>query len=360
MPGDILIDGKAYTVPELSAYASQVAGDNANPTWKKEVFRFIRLWLSETDFIVQHTSGTTGRSKEIKLQRQSMIASAVNTCMYFGLEKGQNALLCLPAEYIAGKMMIVRALINGLNLLLTEPKGTPVLPGTGTIDFCAMVPLQVEHLLDGGSDLNRFRKLIIGGAEITESLETRIRKLNIQAYATYGMTETCSHIALRKLGVSSPGGNYFALPGVDLSLDARGCLVIKADFLPGPIITNDMAELAGDNSFRWIGRYDNLINSGGLKVVPEEVEARIRERTGQECAVIGMPDPKLGQRLVLVMEKSNDRGHEFQVKSELQKFLPHQLQPGEIIRVDRFPKNQAHKLNRVKLAEMVQNLRRNV
>lgn len=353
MPGDILIDGKPYTVAELSAYAFQVAGDDTNPPWKREVFRFIRLWLSETACIVQHTSGTTGRSKEIKLHRKSMIASAINTCRYFGLEKGQKALLCLPAEYIAGKMMIVRAFTCGLNLMLTEPKGTPVLPGTGIIDFCAMVPLQVEHLLDRGSDLSRIRKLIIGGAEIPEILETRICKLNIQVYATYGMTETCSHIALRKLGESSSGGNYLALPGVDLSLDARGCLVITADYLPEPIITNDLAELTGGSAFRWIGRYDNLINSGGLKVAPEEVEARIRERTGQECAVIGLPDPKLGQRLVLVMEKNNDRDPEIQVMSALQKFLPHQLQPGEIIRVDRFPKNQAHKLDRLKLAGMV-------
>ncbi|HJZ39626.1 MAG TPA: AMP-binding protein [Bacteroidales bacterium] len=353
MPGEILIDGYEYTVPELKAYAFQVAGDETNPPWKREVFRFIQLWLSEPGYIVQQTSGTTGRSKEIKLPRQSVISSAVNTCRYFGLEKGQNALLCLPAEYIAGKMMIVRAFTCGLNLLLTEPKGTPDLPGTGRIDFCAMVPLQVTNLLDSGSAFSTVQKLIIGGAEISEALENRIRDLPVQAYTTYGMAETCSHIALRKLGASSTRRDYFALPGIDLALDERGCLVIKADYLPETVITNDLAELTGGNSFRWIGRYDNLINSGGMKVVPEALEEQIRERTGQECAVIGLPDRKLGRRLILVMEKRMDPAPELLVKTELQKLLPHQLQPREIIRVDQFPRNHVHKLDRLKLTEMV-------
>jgi O-succinylbenzoic acid--CoA ligase len=353
MPGEILIDGNAYTVPELKAYAIQVSGDDTKPPWKREVFRFIHLWLSETAWIVQHTSGTTGKSKEIKLPRQSMISSAVNTCRYFGLEKGQNALLCLPAEYIAGKMMIVRAVTCGLNLLLTEPKGTPDLAATGIIDFCAMVPMQVTNLLDSGSAFSGLQKLIIGGGEISEALESRLQDLPVQVYATYGMTETCSHIALRKLGNPSSGHDYYALPGVDLSLDERGCLVIKANYLPEPVITNDLAKLTGGSAFRWIGRYDNMINSGGIKVIPEELEEKIRERTGQECALIGLPDRKLGQRLILVMEKKKDPAPELLVKSALQNLLPHQLQPGEIIRVHRFPRNQVHKLDRMKLANMV-------
>jgi O-succinylbenzoic acid--CoA ligase len=167
------------------------------------------------------------------------------------------------------------------------------------------------------------------------------------------MAETCSHVALRKISAPAPQPDYHALPGVELSVDDRGCLVITADYLPETIVTNDLAELTGPGSFRWIGRFDNLINSGGVKVVPEELESRIREMTGQECAVIGLPDRKLGQKLVLVIEKSKDPTREIMIMAELKLLLPHKLQPKEIIGVEKFPRNPALKLDRRILTKMV-------
>ena len=353
MPGEYCIEGKHYSAQELVDFASGVENDEKRPAWEREVYRFIHNWLIGKEKILQHSSGTTGISKEIKLSRNSMITSARNTCRYFDLRKGNTALMCLPVEYIAGKMMIVRAFSCGLNLLLTEPKSKPVLPDAPKVDFCAMVPLQVANLLDSGYNLTALQNLIIGGAEISFELENRLKELPVQAYATYGMAETCSHVALRKISAPAPQPDYHALPGVELSVDDRGCLVITADYLPETIVTNDLAELTGPGSFRWIGRFDNLINSGGVKVVPEELELRIREMTGQECAVIGLPDRKLGQKLVLVIEKSKDPTREIMIMDELKLLLPHKLQPKEIIGVEKFPRNPALKLDRRRLTKMV-------
>jgi O-succinylbenzoic acid--CoA ligase len=274
----ITIDGNMYTFSELLTLSRNKTESVNILSWEKDIYRFIFTWLNDIAEVVQHSSGTTGKNKEIKLLKQSMMASAKHTCRYFNLQKGHTTLLCLPVDYIAGKMMIVRCMVGELNLCLTEPNSTPDISAFQHIDFCAMVPLQVLNILNSGSSLLPIKKLIIGGAEISNDLENRLLHMSTEAYATYGMAETCSHVAVRRLNGSGRKETFQALSGVTLTQDTRDCLIIDATWLPGQIITNDIVEFTDHKSFNWLGRYDNLINSGGIKIVPEEVESAIMAR----------------------------------------------------------------------------------
>jgi o-succinylbenzoate---CoA ligase len=350
----LTLEGCHYTMAGLQEYASQMAADENSPPWKRAIFRFILEWLSSPDEIVQYSSGTSGKSKKLRISRQAMIESSLATGRFFNLMQGQTALLCLPVEYIAGKMMIVRAFTCGLNLLIREPTGLPDMHETAGIDICAMVPLQVINLLNACQPFTPLKYLLIGGAEISTELANRVRDLSsVQVYATYGMAETCSHIALRKLTGPCCEHDYHTLPGITLKKDERDCLVISAPYLPVPVITNDLVEFTGPGSFKWIGRYDNLINSGGIKIVPEEVEMLIAEKTGLVCALIGLPDTKFGHQLVLVAEKTQESVNEMDIKSALQRLLPPKIQPKEIIWIEKFPRNPAFKLDRLKITELV-------
>jgi len=353
----LCVEGQIVAFELIRPYAENLMMLETTPGWKKEVFDFLRQWCNDTDHIVQHSSGTTGTSKEIMLSKQAMLASAEATCRFFSLQQGNNALLCLPVKYIAGKMMVVRALAGGLNLLLTEPGSQPQLPEETIVHFAAMVPLQVMNLLGSGQNLHSVKKLIIGGAAITPELEMQLQQLPSEVYATYGMAETCSHIALRRINGSNPEKSYHVLPGITIALDIRGCLVIDASYLPQPVITNDLVEISAPGSFRWIGRYDNLINSGGIKVVPEELEMLIAEKTGLVCAVIGIPDNRLGQRLTLIAEKHGKFTNTSEVMLELRKILSRNLLPKQILWVDKFPRNNFFKIDRLRLLELVYGVR---
>jgi O-succinylbenzoic acid--CoA ligase len=348
----LTINGQWYDRRDLLAYSSHQIVSVINP-WEKEIFRFIINWLSDSSDIVQFSSGTTGKPKEIRLSKVSMMQSARITCDYLKLREGHTSLLCMPVDFIAGRMMIIRSMVGGLNLLIIEPKSIPLIDTLPPIDFAAMVPLQVLNLLICRNDLGSIKKLLIGGAEISSELENLLKNVSTEIYATYGMTETASHIALRKLNGSVREKSYHALPGVNISVDNRGCLIITAPWLINPIKTNDLVELSGTTSFRWLGRFDNLINSGGIKIVPEEVEAIVAEKTGKECVAIGIPDPKLGQKLVFVLEGDQLTGSPETLKSEFDNILPRRWKPKSVVLVPKFPRNEALKVDRRKLARMI-------
>jgi o-succinylbenzoate---CoA ligase len=349
----LIINNRIYPLDNLKELCESMQTDPSVASWEKKVFAFIEEWINQEQYINQVSSGTTGVPKSVKLSKQSMIKAAENTCNIFDLRFGQTALLCLPIDYIAGKMMIVRALVGGLNLLLTEPTSMPDLTGCGKIDFCAMVPLQAYNSLNSVETLRSIRKLIIGGAEIRDELEMMLRDLPNEVYATYGMAETCSHVAIRRISGTEHERHYHAMPGVRFAIDNRSCLVIESDYLQEKIQTNDVVDLQNEKTFRWIGRYDNLINSGGIKIVPEEVEAVISKTTGFDCAVIGLKDAKLGEKLVLVIEKEGSEITEQELKTMLNNELPKQLQPREIIFVDELPRNHAFKVDRIRLKEQI-------
>jgi O-succinylbenzoic acid--CoA ligase len=342
-----------YSYKELLDYSGERIVSSDTHPWEKEIFRFIITWLSNSDHIVQYSSGTTGKPKEIQLPKTAMIKSALNTCAFFNLNKGDSALLCMPTDYIAGKMMIVRSLAGGLNLFITEPRSVPEIRVSEKIDFCAMVPLQVANLTLCSTDLSPVEKLLIGGAQISRDLEKRLQETNTQAFASYGMAETCSHVAIRKLNSPGQHSGYKGLPDVSLSSDERNCLVIRASYLPTPVVTNDIVKFTGNNSFQWIGRYDNLINSGGIKIVPEEVEALIMDKESLECVALGIPDKKLGNKLVIVVESSSTKESAEVLKTKFAGILPRRWKPKEVISVPRFPRNDAMKIDRRNLSEII-------
>jgi O-succinylbenzoic acid--CoA ligase len=341
---------------ELKQFSESKIYNNDTPAWERDIFQFILAWLGEDDSIIQYSSGTTGKSKKLRLLKKSMLQSAENTLSFFKLIRGQTAVLCLPVDYIAGKMMVVRCLAGGLNLEITEPKSRPDLSGFKKIDFCSMVPLQLINIIKKGGDLSGIHKLLIGGTEVTRELESLVSKIPTAVYAGFGMAETCSHVALRKLNNPGREEYYRALPGVTLSNDKRNCLVITSNYLPDIVVTNDLVEFTGSGTFRWIGRYDNLINSAGIKIVPEELEAQFAERTRLECAVIGLPDERLGQRPVLVLEKKPELT-ESNIKQVIGNIFPFKKQITEIAWIDKFPRNASAKLDRQKLTEMVRRMR---
>jgi o-succinylbenzoate---CoA ligase len=349
----LMINGQRFTFRELLTFSKdKIETSNTTPR-ETELYQFIINWLNDNDYIVQHSSGTTGKTKEIRLSKHSMIKSAANTCSFFNLQKGQTALLCLPATYIAGKMMVVRCIVGELNLQVLAPDSMPDFSNIPVVDFCAMVPLQVINLLNSGNSLLPIKKLIIGGAAISHELENGLQQISTAVYATYGMTETCSHIAIRRLNGPDRQEAYHALPGVTLTHDKRGCLVIAATWLPAQINTNDLVTFTGANAFTWLGRYDNLINSGGIKTIPEEVEAIIMASTSLECIVIGLPDNKLGQKLVFVFEQDKTPGDLSLLRTNLEKLLPHHVQPKYMVQVKQFPRNKAFKVDRVKLSALI-------
>jgi len=314
------------------------------PEWKSKVLLFILDWVNDDDFILQKTSGSTGEPKEIQLKKSAMIASAQKTIDFFQLKPNDTAWLCLPIEYIAGKMMVVRAIVGKLNLLISEPSGTPEIPDR-PIDFTAMVPLQIQKLIDSKADFTRLRKLIIGGAAINFKLNQLLQTISPEVFATYGMTETCSHIALQRINGEKPDLLFNLLPGISISKNDKGCLLIDAPELTDfPIQTTDLVEIISPTEFRWLGRADNVINTGGIKVSPEVLEKQISQIIGSDCLIIPQQDERLGQKLVLVLEKSSNRTSE--VISQLKKVLEKHLCPKSVCFIDSFPRKDSMKIDR--------------
>lgn len=273
--------------------------------WQVAICIFLKAWFSTDPFIEMRSSGSTGDPKLFTLPKQMMRQSARATNLFFALTQGDTLLLCLSADYIAGKMMLVRALEGGLRVTAVPPTSTPPIPKDSTFQLCAMVPMQVEQLLrKGDEDLFKgIEQLIIGGGEVIESLRGRLQQLPTRCYATYGMTETASHVALSLLHGSQSEMIYRALSGVEFEVDERDCLIINApNLLTQALITNDVVALVDRYSFKWIGRADFVVNSGGVKLFPESIERKIAHLFDRLFYLTKESDPLLGERLVLVVE----------------------------------------------------------
>lgn len=263
---------------------------------------FLLEWWNDNDFIEVRTSGSTGKPKKIKLLKKTVAASADKTIAFFGLQSNNRALLCLPVQYIAGKLMLVRAMRCGMRLVATEPSLHPIAELQEPVDFAAMIPTQVSNALEDEIAKNRLAKIekvLIGGAPLEPKLEKRLQALPNRFFHSYGMTETATHVALREIGKDAP---YSALLGVRFSADERGCLMVDADHIAERIVTNDLVEILDHQHFRWLGRIDNAIISGGLKHLPEVLEQKIAAFVAPSFYIKGEPDALLGQRLVLVIE----------------------------------------------------------
>jgi O-succinylbenzoic acid--CoA ligase len=253
-------------------------------------------WLSDDEHIALHTSGSTGKPKEIQLPKTAMYESAVRTAVFFKLSEGDSALLCLPIRYIAGKMMLVRALVLGLDLDIIPPKTKLHIEKNYT--FTALVPLQANASFDL---LCKFKTVLIGGAPIPTELRKSIGKTHSHCIETYGMTETLTHVATRI--IKDADKPFKAMPGIGFSTDENGCLVIEVPYLPlSPIVTQDIVSLEDDDTFKLLGRRDWVINSGGMKIFPEALEEILAPYMKFPFFFTTMPDEELGEKLVLLTE----------------------------------------------------------
>lgn len=323
--------------------------------FEKKVFFFLKEWHSDSEMVKVQTSGSTGTPKIFEIEKKKMCNSAKMTCDFLDLKENDTALVCLPVEYISGKMMVVRAFERKLNLIITEPSIKPLEDLDIEIDFCAMTPLQVENSLDR---IHLIKNLIIGGAAVSESLKAKITQIlqhsntSTKIYETYGMSETLSHIALKEIYPNQD--DYFTVfEGVSISLNEKGCLKIFAPNLNNEKLqTNDLVEIFNQNRFRFLGRADNIINSGGAKIFPEELEALVKKEIPNEVVFLGLKDESLGQRLIAVIEgeESESLIHQLSAINYQQKFH----KPKEIIFVNEIPRTPNGKVNRIELRQMIE------
>ena len=365
---------------------------------------FLSEWNNASDVVQVHTSGSTGKPKPMWVEKRKMVESAVRTCDFLGLKRGDTALLCMPLDYIAGKMMVVRALVRGLRLVVVEPSGHPMispdpskggeagsspltisppLEGLGevpaTFDFAAMVPMQVYNSLQVPAErekLMKIRHLLIGGGAVDEAIEEELRDFPNAVWSSYGMTETLSHIALRRINGADASQWYTPMNGVRVSLNADDCLVIHAPHLSDvPLVTNDRGETspapskggeagsspltispplagAGEVLFRILGRADNVICSGGIKIQAEEVERVLRPLMHTPYLITKQRDEKFGEIVVLLTEDSDLHAVESFCKSSLPKFW----QPRRYVHIDRLPMTETGKPARAQAERYVANL----
>jgi O-succinylbenzoic acid--CoA ligase len=334
----------------------------AHSEFESEIFFFIRNWLEGIESFKLFTSGSTGSPKEIILTRHQLQQSASRTREALGLTPQDTALVCLDTKYIAGKMMLVRALEGNMKIIAIEPSSNPlekIGPETG-LSFGAFVPLQLHEMLnhtDSARMLNQFKVIIVGGASIDAQLESEIKKLSCAAYATYGMTETVSHIALQKLNGTNADDHFITLPGTKISTDERGCLVIDLPEFSEKIVTNDNVEIISPTAFRWLGRYDNVINSGGFKITPERIEKLLasifKDLTVKRSYFIGsIPDVPLGQKLFLAIEGFPISAEKKVLLAMKQHLHPYEV-PKKVFYIREFIRTETGKINRTKTTELI-------
>lgn len=321
---------------------------------------FLAQWNDTSDVIEVHTSGSTGKPKRLLVEKRRMVNSARITCDFLGLKEGDSALLCMPLDYIAGKMVVVRSLVSHLHLISVMPSSHPLKDITQPIDFAAMVPLQVYSSLQEPAERERLmsiRHLIIGGGAIDDSLESQLQQFPNAVWSTYGMTETLSHIALRRISGKKSSLWYSPLDGVDVSLSSDSCLEIFAPKVnPEKLHTNDIAELRtlpdGSKEFRILGRKDNVIDSGGIKIQAEEVERLLRPHLSCGFMITKVSDARLGEAVTILIE-SDDA---YLALSICKHVLPKHWVPRHVLPISHIPLTETGKPARAEAEALAKKL----
>lgn len=341
----LLLQGMEYTAGDISRLVAEGAENCPPALW--DLYIFLEKWFDASPVITVHTSGSTGTPKELVVRKDRMMQSARLTCEFLNLQAGDTALLCMNLRYIGAMMVVVRSLVAGLNLIVRPASGHPLSDIEEPLRFAAMVPLQVYNTLRVPEEKERLEQtdiLIIGGGAVDDSLEAEISALPTAVYSTYGMTETLSHIALRRLNGDTASKHYYPFPSVELSLSAESTLVIKAPLICGEVLqTNDIACIYPDGSFTIAGRKDNVINSGGIKIQAEEMEKRLRPFIPVPFVVTSVPDPRLGQALTLLIAGQVDVR---ELESKLQTVLDAYHRPRHIFMTESIPQTENGKTDR--------------
>ncbi len=341
---ELHLNGKKYNIRDLLS-----ENKSGLKKWQQEYLVFLREWTSVSETIIVKTSGSTGKPKSLKIHKDTFVNSALNTGNFFELKTGDTALLCLPGTYIAGKMMLVRAIILGLELYWQKPGSTPEIDRN--YDFSAMTPMQLENILNKDKNsLNKIKKLIIGGALVNDKILSKIYDLDTQIYETYGMTETVSHIALKMINGDGKSEYFTTLENIKIGIDDRSCLVLSDSNLgTGKIQTNDIIELKDENHFKWLGRADNIINSGGIKLIPEQIEKKLKPFIKNDFFIFGIDDGKYGQLPALAIQSTQkDIVPDFSVLSKFEV-------PKKIFYFEKFIKTASGKINRKATIALLKN-----
>jgi len=340
---DFKLNGISYSKETLNNAAHNFI-EEGEPH-EKAIGRFLKDWLDDANTIVVQTSGSTGIPKRIALRKAHMVNSAIATGAFFNLKPGNSALLCLSVNFIAGKMMLVRAMVLGLQIDCVAPASSPIDAIDKTYDFGAMVPMQLQNAIP---QIRKIKTLLVGGAMVSYEMRKRLKTAQSRIFETYGMTETITHIAVKEMetqiGEETP---YFkTLPDVHIAVDSRGCLLITAPKVSNePIVTNDMVRLKSDGQFQWLGRYDNVINSGGVKLHPETIELKLSPLIKERFFVAGIPDVVLGHKLVLIIEGQLVSKKLLEI-IKAKKVLDRFEMPKAIITLPKFKLTENGKLNR--------------
>lgn len=343
----IFLNGERLSAKEISTRSVDVQNDLTIADWQKELFQFLNEWFSDSAIVVAQTSGSTGEPKPIELPKSLMRKSAERTIAYFGLKEGNRLLLSLSCRFIAGKMMVVRAIVGQMNLITTDPSGDFDLLTDQSFDFGAVVPNQVFKILEqpsGKQRLENIRNLLVGGSAINTELETRIASLSNRVVLTYGMTETASHIAIRELSGAKQSDIYRCLAGISVDTNEEGCLQIHHPEFSEPLQTNDLAEVLSPETFRILGRADSVIISGGIKFLPETLEKKLEGTIRERFIISSVHDRRLGEKLVLVIEGKpfDTRLLQTKIKSL---FSPYE-RPKAIVFLENFPETSSGKIIR--------------
>ncbi|MBN2637078.1 MAG: AMP-binding protein [Prolixibacteraceae bacterium] len=350
-PKHIRLNGKDVEISALIGSSTE----------KSELIDFLKEWYSPKSFIEVKTSGSTGIPKTIRLEKEFVAASSLRTIQFFQLKEGDRILHCLPVKYIAGKLMIVRALLGNLDLFIAEPETDFSFLQTEKFKFAAMVPAQVNKILNSeleiGSWFQNIAQLLIGGSAIPFVMEQKLQAISTACYSSYAMTETATHIALRKINGSEATEFYQCFEDIHVQLSEEGCLQI---FLPGLekqlLKTTDLAELKDDKTFRILGRTDNVIISGGIKYSPELLEKKLEPFIEVPFHFSSLSHESLGEQLVMIMEGNEDDKITNEIKDICKKQLSRYEQPKQILYVQHFPRTENGKVNRHQLRHLLKNI----
>lgn len=332
---DFELNNKYYNQSELIELAHVWA--ESEEEYLKDAADLLLQWFNEKDYVVMHTSGTTGPPKQIYLSKTAMVHSAQATTAFFEIGAGSSALLCMSAKFVGGKLMLIRAMLSGWKLDIIKPTSKPLENNSNYYDFVAMVPMQVEHSI---AKLHNVGTLIIGGAKVSSLLVDQLKNVSTKVYETYGMTETITHIAAKQIGETF----FSVLPHAKVSVDTRGCLIIHAPKVSKEdLITNDIVRLIDSKTFEWLGRIDNVINSGGVKLYPEQIETKLMPHISQRFFIVGKEDAYFGSKVVLVIE-----GEPYKFETAIFNSLAKFERPKEIQFVNQFVETESGKIIRNK------------
>jgi o-succinylbenzoate---CoA ligase len=347
-PEDIHMEWKLLEEKDL-------ADKSQDLKFRLELFRFLADWFNDSEEMTVQTSGSTGEPKLIRVGKAQMMNSACATCYQLRLEPGDKVLLCMSLQFIAGKMMVVRSLVAGLDLYLVPPSGYPLKDTNVHFRFAAMVPMQLYNSLQVSLERDRLQHigvLLVGGSAVDPKLETALQAFPNPVYASYGMAETLSHIALRRINGPEASEYFTLLPSVKVFLSEEQCLIIDAPLVcDHRLYTNDHADMRGDGSFRILGRIDNVINTGGIKVQTETLEAFLSDFIDLPFAISSLPDEKFGEIIVLAVEGLLDDALLTQTLHA--ENLPAHQFPKQIISLDRLPRTESGKINRTALRNIL-------